>query len=213
MVEYIGEEPEAPLWAYQEAVSDPSELRHAGVMPPLRISSHAITKNDIYREGVVKKTDEDVVWVECGLDRLVAIRINEDKEITEGDRISLEVKRNPLRASVVDDPPGYWGYTVKSGSILEWIDGFNGTIIGTSRKGEKVGVDLMLDDICIDNIGLVFGSPERGIQKILDDYYGYNIKEMDFDYVLNTIPRQGSETVRTEEALLATLSLFNILKK
>ncbi|MEM2081776.1 MAG: putative RNA uridine N3 methyltransferase [Candidatus Bathyarchaeia archaeon] len=29
------------------------------------------------------------------------------------------------------------------------------------------------------------------------------------DFVVNTIPEQGTETVRTEEALLATLAIFN----
>lgn len=29
---------------------------------------------------------------------------------------------------------------------------------------------------------------------------------------INTIPNQGTETVRTEEAVLATLSIFNMLQ-
>jgi hypothetical protein len=31
------------------------------------------------------------------------------------------------------------------------------------------------------------------------------------DLEVNTIPNQGTKTVRTEEAVLATLSVFNIL--
>jgi predicted SPOUT superfamily RNA methylase MTH1 len=30
------------------------------------------------------------------------------------------------------------------------------------------------------------------------------------DFVVNTIPEQGTETVRTDEALLAALSIFNL---
>jgi predicted SPOUT superfamily RNA methylase MTH1 len=30
------------------------------------------------------------------------------------------------------------------------------------------------------------------------------------DFVVNTIPAQGTETVRTEEALLATLAILNV---
>ncbi|MEM4532497.1 MAG: putative RNA uridine N3 methyltransferase [Desulfurococcaceae archaeon] len=32
-----------------------------------------------------------------------------------------------------------------------------------------------------------------------------------FDYVWNTIPRQGVKTVRTEEALISTLAILNII--
>jgi hypothetical protein len=31
------------------------------------------------------------------------------------------------------------------------------------------------------------------------------------DFVVNTIPKQGTKTVRTEEAIFASLSLFNFL--
>jgi predicted SPOUT superfamily RNA methylase MTH1 len=30
------------------------------------------------------------------------------------------------------------------------------------------------------------------------------------DFVVNTVPEQGTETVRTEEALLASLAIFNV---
>jgi predicted SPOUT superfamily RNA methylase MTH1 len=33
-----------------------------------------------------------------------------------------------------------------------------------------------------------------------------------FRYILNTIPSQGTETVRTEEALHATLAILNTFK-
>jgi hypothetical protein len=31
------------------------------------------------------------------------------------------------------------------------------------------------------------------------------------DFVVNTVPMQGTETVRTEEALIASLAVFNII--
>ncbi|MEB2837263.1 MAG: hypothetical protein GSR80_000390 [Desulfurococcales archaeon] len=33
--------------------------------------------------------------------------------------------------------------------------------------------------------------------------------EAEFDYIINTVPNQGTLTVRTEEALHATLALLN----
>jgi hypothetical protein len=31
------------------------------------------------------------------------------------------------------------------------------------------------------------------------------------DFVVNTVPTQGTETVRTEEALIASLAVFNVI--
>jgi predicted SPOUT superfamily RNA methylase MTH1 len=38
---------------------------------------------------------------------------------------------------------------------------------------------------------------------------GWRLEDV-FDYVVNTVPCQGTETVRTEEALLATLAVLNL---
>jgi hypothetical protein len=46
----------------------------------------------------------------------------------------------------------------------------------------------------------------------LHEIVGANGEKLDsiFDFVVNTIPDQGTATVRTEEALLATLAVFNV---
>ena len=62
---------------------------------------------------------------------------------------------------------------------------------------------------------VAFGSPGRGLPAILGD--GVDVDagvevvvepgaDPGFDLWLNTIPRQGSETVRTEEAIFASLA-------
>ena len=43
----------------------------------------------------------------------------------------------------------------------------------------------------------------------LDDHYGVT---HDFTEVVNTIPRQGTDTVRTEEAVWASLALVNVAR-
>ena len=55
---------------------------------------------------------------------------------------------------------------------------------------------------------VLFGSPTEGIPEILSRSGGM-VSEADFN--VNTVPDQGVETVRTEEALLSTLALLNIL--
>ena len=53
------------------------------------------------------------------------------------------------------------------------------------------------------SIAIVFGGPYSSI--------GENL-ESSWDLVkINTIPNQGTATVRTEEAVISTLAIFNIL--
>jgi hypothetical protein len=54
----------------------------------------------------------------------------------------------------------------------------------------------------------LFGAPSRGLHEIAKDE-GLKLNEL-VDIIVNTIPKQGTETVRTEEALLATLAVLNV---
>ena len=58
---------------------------------------------------------------------------------------------------------------------------------------------------------VLFGSPSEEVSEILarEDLSVNEIAHFN----LNTIPNQGVETVRTEEALFATLSELNLLRE
>ncbi|KYH36095.1 MAG: hypothetical protein AYL29_015500, partial [Candidatus Bathyarchaeota archaeon B24] len=56
---------------------------------------------------------------------------------------------------------------------------------------------------------VLFGSPREGLRDILSRE-SLELSRVT-DYVVNTIPHQGTETVRTEEALYATLAILNLL--
>ena len=58
---------------------------------------------------------------------------------------------------------------------------------------------------------VIFGSPSEGIPEILAKE-GAELGEM-VDFNLNMIANQGVETVRTEEAVLSTLSVLNLLEE
>ena len=61
---------------------------------------------------------------------------------------------------------------------------------------------------------VVFGAPERGLPEILDRRPGEEAPSDEptarFDLWLNTVPDQGSDVVRTEEALFATLASLTL---
>ena len=55
---------------------------------------------------------------------------------------------------------------------------------------------------------VAFGAPSRGLHEIVEDE---RLKLADLaDFIVNTVPNQGTATVRAEEALLATLAIFNV---
>jgi len=58
---------------------------------------------------------------------------------------------------------------------------------------------------------VLFGSPSEGVPEIFAKEGTDLSKVVDFN--LNMIPNQGVETVRTEEAILATMSILNLLEE
>jgi predicted SPOUT superfamily RNA methylase MTH1 len=71
--------------------------------------------------------------------------------------------------------------------------------LGTSRRGEGFEPDEHLPDD--GDVTLVFGTPDRGIQEVLDT--APNVP------LVNTIPDQKTRSVRVEEALQASLAVVN----
>lgn len=201
-----------PPYLRKELFEVRDELGYVGVIPPLRIPPHTVGSEgnafEPYREGVVTKVGSDGrVWVNCGMQHPVALRVP-NKGIREGERVTLRISsREPLKAEVVPESevPHYNGYNVEEASLLDWLADFDGSTVMTSRQGEKARSEH-LDK---DDLALVFGSPERDVREILRDHYDAST---DFDAVVNTIPNQGTETVRTEEAVLATLAVRNTLR-
>ena len=59
------------------------------------------------------------------------------------------------------------------------------------------------------NLMLIFGSPKRGIFEILSDE-GLDPFQLS-KYTLNIIPNQKVDTIRIEEAFLASLAVLNFI--
>jgi predicted SPOUT superfamily RNA methylase MTH1 len=58
------------------------------------------------------------------------------------------------------------------------------------------------------HILVAFGAPSRGLHKIAKEE-GAKLEAI-VDFIVNTVPGQGTATVRTEEALLASLAILNV---
>jgi predicted SPOUT superfamily RNA methylase MTH1 len=196
------------------------ELRHVGILPPLRTPHHPINsktsalKIGEYRVGAVVESvgSDGGVWVEIGVDRPIPLRTVEKFEA--GQRLSVRIfSLDPLAAEPVGhkEIPLYWGYeTEVVGSLEDYLGSTDAFVLLTSRKGTPITADLLhkigrKGRAGQSDLAVVFGSPARGVDAFLS-------KElMDRYCMMNTIPQQGTETVRVEEAVFATLALLNLV--
>lgn len=194
------------------------DLQYAGTLPPLRSPNHP-NKQDpspgLLREGMVIQSGLPSM-VEAGFAK--PIRVNSGLPVSSRVTIRL-TKISPNPEGEILDPSGltiYWGFRVARGhvSLQEMVRSKKFDLaISTSRNGtdiRQVMLDLKKKWNSSNRPLVVFGSPDEGVPEMLARFK-MNISET-MDYNLNTIPRQGVETVRTEEALWGSLAVLNILE-
>jgi methyltransferase len=186
-------------------------LRYAGALPPLRIPSHkAMVPLDKIRAGEVRDGVVNVDGtVEAGLEKPVALR----GKGVPGSRITLKItSTDPLEGERLEREAvkGYWGFRVETKGPSQVLsdEGYE-TIIATSKFGDSLGKrwgEVGSKVGASHSVKLVFGSPSRGLY----DIFGNELVRK-ADFVLNVIPEQNVETVRTEEAVFACLELLSIV--
>ena len=226
LIERILNYAETPQYLRKRLFPLAGDLRYAGTIPPLRTPHHPdaekIEIGDV-RVGVVVRVHENGSWVDIGSKRSAFLNVSMQK----GERVNVQVTSNkPLKAVPVDDDEitGYWGYSVAragtlSGALAPTQAQTPGLRIATSRYGESIDVDLLRKigaESGSADVLVVFGAPHKGISEIMDEEKR-EAKEKkeesfiaEFDYTLNTLPDQGTETVRLEEAIVATLAILNL---
>jgi predicted SPOUT superfamily RNA methylase MTH1 len=196
-------------------------LQFAGILPPLRTPHHPLNRKaknlkvGEYREGVTVSKTKEGVLVDIGVERPVLMR---ETSWALGKRLTLQIVKAGERVEVQtvskDQVPHYCGYTVTAenssfGKLMEnrKID----LTIATSKIGAKF-MDVagkIAEKWKKANCALVaFGAPTRGLHEIVGDE-GAKLNDV-ADFVVNMVPEQGTDTVRTEEALLASLAVLNV---
>lgn len=197
------------------------ELRYAGVLPPLRTLHHPVTKKlrelkvGEFREGVTVSRVKDGVLVDIGVERPFLV---EDKEIKLSKRVTVRttaINPEPKAAAVKrKEIPTYWGFQVTTSDVplgqLVKQRGFD-MVIATSRLGTpftNVKEAILTRWKNSYQALIAFGAPTRGLHEIakLENI----VLDQIANFVVNMIPSQGTETVRTEEAVLASLAVLNI---
>lgn len=223
LMKYILGYMETPQYLRRHLFKRRPELRYAGTLPPLRTLHHP-TEDDAgklqvgdVRDGVVTDLAEGNFLVDIGVDKPLMVK---GRGPSRGSRITVKVtERTPqllghsVKKSQLEE---YWGYDLRGsrarlGELAlspEWD-----LTVATSRLGAEI-------TSCRDTLEerwqnsrrtlIAFGSHKEGIHEIV----GHEGRKADecFQFIVNTIPAQGTQTIRTEEAIHASLAILNTFK-
>jgi predicted SPOUT superfamily RNA methylase MTH1 len=211
---------ETPQYLRKRLFKIKPELRYAGILPPLRTPHHPLEsrarklKTGEYREGAVVSVTDSGSLVDIGVERPVLLS---DQQLPLNRRVTIEITKGGRHPKVAladrEEIEAYWGYTVTPSKVsfgqLAKAGAYD-LVIATSKMGTpltKVADELAERWKKADNILVAFGAPTQGLQEIAAQE---NLSlDRVADFTVNTIPGQGTETVRTEEALYATLALLS----
>ncbi|MGA1974295.1 MAG: putative RNA uridine N3 methyltransferase [Conexivisphaerales archaeon] len=216
LVEEILRYIETPQYLRKKLYPLKPRLSFTGLLPPLRIPSHkanlgmgGLTDGE-FREAFVEFS-RGVPSADVGVEAPIPF----EGASRPGSRVTVVIRRNgrDLSCEQVERSKvkGYWGFEVKRQKDLKDLmdDGRVGVSIATSRKGKEFAVvwkDLVE---ALQGSGkrlLIFGAPRRGLYEM----FTKELLDAKCDFVINTIPEQKTETVRTEEALLASLAVMSV---
>lgn len=196
-------------------------LQYAGILPPLRTPHHPLNRKtkDLkigeYREGVTLSNKENDTLIDIGVEKPAIIQ---NKQLPKNKRITVKITKINEQAQVEiasrEEIPHYWGYTItpETQPFVKMLKNRNFDLtIATSKYGTPFADAY--EEISerwqpAQKILVAFGAPTQGLYEIVKRE-GFNLDDI-VDFIVNTIPTQGTETVRTEEALIASLAILNM---
>ncbi|KAJ6719215.1 CLASS IV SAM-BINDING METHYLTRANSFERASE-RELATED [Salix purpurea] len=205
-----------------------NNLRFVGMLPPLD-APHHLRKHEWapFREGVTlneKLPNSGETLVDLSIIHIArSVVVNQALEPGIRVTVAMGTNRNldgdsPRQVVSLSKPREeagmYWGYRVRYASNISSVfedcpywGGYD-HLIGTSEHGLIINSsELSLPTFRHLLIG--FGGLAGLEENIEEDsnLKGKDVREV-FDSYLNTCPRQGSRTIRTEEAILISLQYF-----
>jgi predicted SPOUT superfamily RNA methylase MTH1 len=211
---------ETPQYLRKKLFKIRRELRYAGVLPPLRTPHHPLInrlkKLNIgeYREGVVVSSSTKGSFIDVGVEQPAFIP---GKKLPPNTRLTVKItqlqKQFLATLASREEIETYWGYkvTISKVPFVQLIKKRNfNLVIATSRKGKLI---TQVTDTLNERwktskkILIAFGAPTQGLYEIVAQEHK-RLEDI-ARLIVNTIPCQGTETVRTEEALYATLAILN----
>lgn len=195
-----------------------NELRYAGMLPPLRTPHHPSRGEKCtpgsFREGVVLRSSGGRSILEIGLKEKGVL----EGQMKPGQRLTVRLGRRTGDGLIEVFPASrhetgeYWGYEVlRAKNLREGLELLGDEHrVATSRYGGNLYEWIRgIKEEEPRGVTIAFGGPYSGLREICGRQ-GLRLHEA-FDAVVNTVPGQGVQTVRTEEALIVTLAIVNTL--
>lgn len=192
-------------------------LRYVGAVPPLQLPTHGVggPRRGECREALVLEVRGGKAVLEAGLRRPIVVEAPPGGRLRSGERVLvtlLDPGRGLVRLGCRPEP--YSGYRVATApglrGVVERAQRRGDVLIATSRLGRTASPGLLrrLSRDASRGVMVLFGSPWTGLHE-LARREGWSLEELGAP-VLNTVPCQGTRTVRVEEAVAATLALLNL---
>ena len=209
---------ETPQYLRKLLIPKSPDLEFAGILPPLRTPHHPkgpnLVSGEVREAALVEQNGEIRAYV--GVRELALY----EGRGQAGNRVTVKIaSMKPLKVSEVQKQSDqrYWGYEVRRAPTLtRFLRSANfELIVLTSRKGQMIQEkwdEIQSRFARAQRVLLCFGSPELGIDSMLKQD-STTVLDFPKSLYLNTIPFQNVETVRLEEAILATLSIVNVVRR
>jgi predicted SPOUT superfamily RNA methylase MTH1 len=205
---------DTPQYLRRAVFSMAPSLKYAGILPPLRTNSHPLGKS------IDKVFDGEVRWgiqagsgkIDIGLKETVDYPDKVSTRVPTLFQIKLKGKQVRLRPITRDSVDQYFGFDVETtDNIVDYLQSnMAKTRIAFSRKGTIFSkIESEIESVLTSSKSMIaiLGGPQYGIRELLAGKKDA-LKES-VDFWVNTITDQGTETVRVEEALWASLAMFN----
>jgi methyltransferase len=172
--------------------------------------SNKVTNNKKFIIDFRKKKYE--YYIDVGLDFPIPFL---GEGVNDGQKIIVKFidsypNLKTIKATEMDVDKEYFGYEILS---INSIDDFlrkldpKTFVVFTSKKGIIFkNIESQFKSIIkkFETLLIVFGSPNKGISDIYP-----NFQKINNSMYLNIFPQQKTDTIRLEEALLGTLTIFN----
>jgi predicted SPOUT superfamily RNA methylase MTH1 len=188
-------------------------LKYAGLIPPLRTPHHPLeSTNSSFRDGFVLKSSTKSSIVDIGLKNPVEC----PSPLPINSRVTLKLVNGSWLSSSKEEVPYYWGYKVilEFKNLVQLLSSRRYDFsIATSRLGLPLASAVVELKKALSegiHIALLFGSPVLGLHEMIEKE-GAHIEDL-VDLVVNTIPDQGTATVRTEEAVMISLAAISSIE-
>ncbi|NWF97192.1 MAG: hypothetical protein HXY34_13730 [Candidatus Thorarchaeota archaeon] len=203
---------DTPQYLRRLAFRRTPSLQYAGLLPPLRTRSHPVESFRVHKGEVRWGIQVRPGKIDIGLKELV----DHDARVSDSEptlfRVTSEAPQIKLEPIQRCDVHHYFGYEVAAvDSLARYLDAQSGaTRIALSRKAAPFHTqvdELVASATRSGSVVAVFGGPRHGIQELFHES-GTEVMPT-FDFWINTVRDQGTETVRLEEAVLVSLGLLN----